>query len=170
MNGRPLANEAPPYYFTYINQACDDDANIMLENQLRELTKLFSGISEETSLHRYGAGKWSVRQVLSHIADSERTFLFRAFWFARGFETSLPSYDQNVAAAHANADLTKWAAHLEEFQRIRLSTVAFFRNLPPDAWARSGIASDSRFTVRALAFIIVGHATHHAAILRQRYL
>jgi hypothetical protein len=96
--------------------------------------------------------------------------LFRAFWFARGFESPLPSYDQNVASAAAQADGFSWASHVEEFRHVRLATLSFFRSLPEEAWTRSGIASDNRFTVRALAYLIAGHVDHHVAILRERYL
>jgi hypothetical protein len=82
----------------------------------------------------------------------------------------LPGYDQNIAAAGAHADEVSWAAHVEEFRRVRLATISLFRNMPAEAWKRSGIASDNRFTVRALAFIIAGHVTHHVNVLRERYL
>lgn len=170
MIGRPRETEVAPYYFTYINQVAGDDPAGVIESQLDESLTLFAGISEETSLHRYSPDKWSIRQLLNHISDSERAFAFRALWFARGFETPLPGYDQNVAASGAGADNVSWAAHVEEFRGVRLSTISLFRNMPPEAWTRSGIASDNPFTVRALAYIIAGHVAHHVAILRERYL
>ncbi len=130
----------------------------------------FAGISEETSLYRYAPEKWSIRQVLNHVTDTERALAFRALWFARGFDAPLPSYDQNIAASGAEADRIFWADHIEEFRRVRLSTLSLFRNMPPEAWMRSGIASDNPFTVRSVAYIVAGHLTHHAAILRGRYL
>jgi len=151
---RPQTAEAAPYYFNYIDQVTGDDPLGALENQLEEA--LFSAISEEKSLHRYAPDKWSIRQVLNHVTDTERAFTFRALWFARGLESPLPSYDQNVAASGAEADRVSWAAHVEEFQRVRLSTISLFRNMPSSASARNGIASDNRFTVRALAYIIPG--------------
>jgi DinB superfamily len=170
MTGRPRDDEAAPYYFTYINQAPGDDATALIQSQLDEMLSLLSGISEETSLHRYAPGKWSIREVLNHVTDTERAFAFRTLWFARGFETPLPGYDQNIAAAGAGAEKVYWAAHVEEFRYVRLSTISLFNNLPAEAWTRTGIASDKRFSVRAMAFIIAGHVAHHAAILRQRYL
>jgi DinB superfamily len=170
MIGRPEASEAAPYYFTYINQVSGDDPVRVIERQLGESVALFSSISEEKSLHRYAPGKWSIRQVLNHLNDTERAFAFRALWFARGFDTPLPSYDQEIAAAGANADAIVWAAHVEEFRGVRLASISLFRNLPPEAWSRSGIASEKRFTVRALAFIVAGHMTHHVNILRTRSL
>jgi hypothetical protein len=170
MIGRPQEGEAAPYYFNYINQARGDDAPRIIEAQLEDALTLFSKISEETSLHRYAPEKWSIRQVLNHVSDTERAFAFRALWFARGFTTPLPSYDQNVAASGAAADKIPWAAHVEEFRRVRLSTISLLHNLPADAWMRSGVASDNPFTVRAVAYIIAGHLAHHIAILRERYL
>jgi hypothetical protein len=111
-----------------------------------------------------------VRQVVSHINDAERLFAFRAFWFARGFTSALPSFDQTIAARHADADERSLSSHVEEFQSVRTSTLAFFRHLSPDAWVRGGVASESLFTVRALAYIAAGHVIHHAAILKERYL
>jgi hypothetical protein len=170
MIGRPQPSEAAPYYFTYIDQVFGDNAVTTIEHQRDDSLQLFSAISEEKSLYRYAPEKWSIRQTLNHISDTERSFAFRALWFARGFESPLPSYDQNIAAAGAEADSVSWAAHIEEFQRVRLSTISLFHNMPPTAWARTGIASDNRFTVRAMAFIIAGHVTHHIKILRERYL
>jgi uncharacterized damage-inducible protein DinB len=170
MLGRPANDEAAPYYFTYINQVSGDDALPVLETQLEESAALFSTISEAKSLHRYAPGKWSIRQVLNHITDTERSFAFRTLWFARGFDTPLPSYDQEIAAAGAQADHVAWSAHVEEFRQVRLATISLFRNLPPEAWGRTGMASGNRFTVRALAYITAGHLTHHVTILRERYL
>lgn len=170
MLGRPHPKEAAPYYFTYINQVYGDDGMRVMESQLEESPAFFSIISEEKSLYRYAPEKWSIRQVLSHITDTERAFAFRALWFARGFETPLPSFDQDIAAAGAEADKISWAAHIEDFRRVRAASISLFRNLPEEAWARSGIASDNRFSVRALAWIIAGHLTHHVVVLRQRYL
>ena len=170
MIARPQDTEVAPYYFTYINQVTGDDPIAAIENQLAESQALFSKISEEKSLHRYAPDKWSIRQVLNHVTDTERAFAFRALWFARGFDTPLPSYDQNIAAAGADADRISWAAHVEEFQNVRLSTISLFRNMPPQAWPRRGIASGNPFTVRALAYIIPGHVAHHITLLRERYL
>jgi hypothetical protein len=170
MIGRPQAGEAAPYYFPYIAQVPGDDVVALIESQLEESLALFSGISEATSLHRYTPDKWSIRQLLNHVTDTERAFAFRALWFSRGFTTPLPGYDQNIAASGASADNVPWSAHVEEFRAVRQSTISLFRNMPAEGWSRSGIASDNHVTVRALAFIIAGHLAHHAKILRERYL
>jgi DinB superfamily len=170
MIGRPEPDEAAPYYFTYINQVPGDEPVAVIERQLKESLTLFATISEEKSLHRYAPGKWSIRQLLNHLTDTERAFAFRALWFARGFDSPLPDYDQNIAAAGAEADRVPWAAHVEEFGPVRLSTISLFANMPVAAWQRTGVASGNRFTVRALAFITAGHVEHHLKILRERYL
>jgi hypothetical protein len=169
MTSRPRPDEAAPYYFTYIDQAPGEDPAALIESQLDECLALFAGISEERSAYRYAPGKWSIRQLLNHVTDTERAFAFRVLWFARGFDAPLPGYDQDIAATGAEADRVSWADHVDEFRAVRLSTISLFRNLPPEAWDRSGIASEKRFTVRALAYIIPGHVAHHVRILRERY-
>jgi len=170
MGTRPDASEAAEYYFTYINQVGDGDIRAILEQQSSEAETMLRGIGEETSLHRYAPDKWSMRQVLSHVNDTERAFVFRALWFARGFDSPLPSFDQNVAIAAAGADDRSWNSHVEEFRAIRSGTLAFFQSLPASAWARRGVASGYSFSVRALAYITAGHVNHHLRILRERYL
>lgn len=104
MRGRPEPNEAASYYFKYIDQVQSDDVGGVLEAQLDETVAFLLGLSEEKSLHRYAPDKWSIRQVLNHVTDTERVFLFRAFWFARGFDSPLPSFDEKVSAATSRAD------------------------------------------------------------------
>ena len=141
----------------------------VLVGQLEELTALWSSVSEERSRYRYAADKWSIRQLLSHITDSERVFQYRALWFARGYTAPLPSFDEKVAANTAGANDIAWSRHVAEFRAVRASSLALFQNLPHEASMRSGTASDNLVTVRALAYIIAGHAAHHVAILHERY-
>jgi uncharacterized damage-inducible protein DinB len=170
MLGRPQPNEAAAYYSLYIDRVPSDDVVDVLATQLEETVDFLSEISEDQSLHRYAPDKWSMRELLGHVNDTERVFMFRALWFARGFQDPLPSFDQEIGFKAAESDKVSWASHVDEFRAIRSATLAFFRNLPEDAWLRSGIASDSSVTVRALAYIVAGHVAHHLAILRERYL
>jgi len=170
MIGRPETSEAGQYYFTYINQVNADDPLRVIENQLNEALSFFGGISEEKSLYRYATDKWSIRQMWGHVNDTERVFLMRALWFARKFDTALPSFDQDIAVAAAGSDGIPWARHVEEFREIRLASISFFRNLSEEAWSRKGVASGNPFTVRACAYIVAGHVAHHAAVLREKYL
>jgi P2-related tail formation protein len=168
---RPDRTEAAEYYFTYIDRVTDNtDICRVLEAQLPETLELLQGISEERSLHRYAPGKWSIREVVSHLTDTERMFAFRALWFARGFDSPLPSFDQDIAVSTAGADERSLRSHVDEFRAVRLATLGLFQNIPADAWTRRGFASGKPFTVRALAYIVAGHVTHHATILREQYL
>ena len=169
-NRIPDHSEAAEYYWKYLDRIQDTDICAALERQGRDTTQLLRGISEEQSRHRYAPGKWSIRESLGHVIDTERVFVFRAFWFARGLGAELPSFDQEVAVPTAGADARTLASLIGEFEAVRTATLALFRSLPEDAWTKSGVASGSRITVRALAYITAGHADYHNAILRERYL
>jgi len=169
MIGRPGANEAAPYYFGYINRVTGDDILSTLQSQLDETLRVLRTISEEKSLYRYAPEKWSIRQMWGHVNDTERVFLMRALWFARHFETALPSFDQDIAVMAAKSDDIPWNRHVEEFREIRLATISFFRNLPEEAWMRTGVASGNPFSVRSCAYIVAGHVAHHAAVLSEKY-
>jgi hypothetical protein len=170
MNATPDRTEAAEYYFTYIDKVPGGNICDILDAQSGETLALLGGISEEQSLHRYAPDKWSIRQVVSHINDTERLFAFRALWFARGFDTPLPSFDQTVAIAGADADARPLRSHADEFRAVRAATLVLFRTLPAEAWMKRGVASGNPFTVRALAYISAGHVAHHNAILREKYL
>jgi uncharacterized damage-inducible protein DinB len=167
---RPQPNEAASYYYTYIDLITSDEIVPAIESQMEETVQFLQGISEEKSLHSYEPGKWTIREVLNHMNDGERVFLYRAFWFARGYQDALPSFDQDEAVVTAQANNTSWADLVEEFRNVRLSTISFFKTLPDEAWSRTGVASDNPFTVRSLAYIIAGHVVHHRNVLTERYL
>jgi len=163
--------EAAEYYFTYIDKVPrGEDIRRIIDAQLDEAVQLLSGISEEKSLYRYAPDKWTIREVVGHLSDTERLFVFRALWFARGYDSPLPSFDQDTAIVGARSNERPMRDLVEEFRAVRGATQHFFRNLPDDAWAKRGIASEKSFTVRALAYIVAGHVTHHLALLRERYL
>lgn len=169
MIARPSSTEAKPYFFRYIDLV-PEDVQSVLTKQLQQLPELFGRISDERSLFRYAPGKWSIREVLNHLNDTERVFSYRALWFARGFESPLPSFDQDTGVAGAEADAIPWSDHVEEFRRVRLTTLSLLHHLPPGADRRSGIASGHEMSVRALAYMIAGHAIHHVNILNDKYL
>lgn len=167
---RPNTTEAADYYFKYIDLITSDDIVPAMESQMDDMLQFLSGISEEQSLHAYAQGKWTIREVLNHVNDGERAFTGRAFWFARGFTDALPSFDQDVAVQFAHANNTSWADLVDEFKYVRLATISFFKSMPAEAWDRTGVASDNPVSVRALAYIIAGHVTHHRNVLREKYL
>jgi hypothetical protein len=167
---RPERAEASEYYFRYIDQVPDADIIGVLTAQREQVLHLLRGLPEGKAGHRYASGKWSLRQVIGHVNDTERLFCARAFWFARGFDTPLPSFDQNVAIEAARFDERSWGSLLDEFAAVRDASLTFFAGLPDEAWDRRGIASDNPFTVRALAYLTAGHVTHHLDIIRTQYL
>lgn len=166
----PGRTEAAEYYFTYIDQVPEGDICEILRAQQHETIALLQTVKDDQSLYRYAPDKWSIRELVGHVNDCERLFISRAFWFARGFDTPLPSFDQDVAVAGAKADEQPWSRQIEDFRAVREATLTFFDTLPAEAWGRRGIASGNPFTVRAIAYIAAGHVTHHNAILRTRYL
>lgn len=170
MLARPDRTEAAEYYFTYIDKVPPGDVRRLLAAQTDEVLALLRGITDDRSLYRYAPGKWSIRELVSHVNDAERVFSFRAFWFARGLESPLASFDQDAVIRLAGADERSWGSHLDEFAAVRAATVACFDGLPDEAWDRRGIASDNPVTVRALAYICAGHVAHHLEVLRRRYL
>ena len=167
---RPQPTEAAEYYSRYIDLVTNDDIVPVFEKQMGEMLQFLGGISEEQSLHSYAPGKWTIREVLNHVNDCERVFTGRAFWFARGFTDALPGFEQDIAVQAAQANNTSWADLVEEFKIVRLGTISFFKSMPEEAWDRTGVASDNAVSVRALAFIIAGHLTHHTGVLREKYL
>lgn len=167
---RPLHAEAAEYYFKYIDLVPEGPLDALLDEQLREALALLQPVTEERSRRRYQEDKWSLKQVLAHLCDAERVFAFRAFWFARGFTSELPSFDEGQSSAGAQADARSWAEHLDEFKSVRSATLTLVRGLPEGAWERQGTASAKAFSVRALAYIVAGHTTHHLALVRERYL
>ena len=173
-SGVPLAppdrTEVVEYFFTYINKVKAGDIRRVLREQVDDVVPVLRGISEERSLHRYAPGKWSIRQVLSHVSDAERVFAYRALWFARGFTSPLPSFDQDIAIPTAAADSRSWSSHIDEFVAVRAASVDLFQHLPAGAWLRRGVASGNPVTVNALAYIVAGHLAHHLQIVRERYL
>jgi uncharacterized damage-inducible protein DinB len=167
---RPQTTEAASYYFQYIDLVTSDEIVPAMKDQDGQTVRFLEGISEEQSLKSYAPGKWTIREILNHVNDGERLFLSRAFWFARGFQDPMPSFEQDIAVQFAKANRMSWASLVEEFKTVRAATLSFFENLPGEAWSQSGVASDNPVTVRAIAYIIAGHVTHHLNVLNEKYL
>ena len=164
---KPAPHEAIPYYSTYIDKVPSGDIRATLETQLEETRAFLNAIGEEKSRHRYAPGKWSLREVLSHINDTERLFVFRAFWFARRFDSPLPDFDQEIALAASSAHEVSWARHVAEFGAVRAATTHFFRNLPDAAGVSGAIGwSGNPFTVGgSWERDVAGHVAHHVGSL-----
>lgn len=167
---RPQPGEFAPFYAAYVQRVPAGDIVATLERQLPGTLAPLRGLSEEQSLFAYGPGKWTIREVVGHLSDSERVFAGRALRFARGDDTPLPGFDEQVYTPAGRFNERTLASLLEELQLIRAATVALLRGLPADVWGRGGLANNAHVTVRALAFVTAGHELHHRAILVDRYL
>ena len=167
--GRPEPNEYAPYYAGYIALVPGDDAVAALEAQRLHMMQMLSARSEREGNFRYGADKWSVKEVLGHMADAERVFTYRAMRIGRGDQTPLPGFEQDDYVKNGGFGDRKLADLAEEFAAIRGASIALFRSLNDAAWMRRGTASGKEVSVRALAFMTAGHELHHQRILDERY-
>lgn len=170
MNLRPKQNEYAEFYADYVTLVEEADVITALRNQTEDLRKLLAGISAEKEHYRYADGKWSIREMLGHIVDGERVFSYRALRISRGDATPLAGFEENFYVANGNFGSVELARTLEEFALLRQSNVLLFKNLTEAMWQKTGTASDTVVSVRALAYIMVGHVRHHENILRERYL
>jgi DinB superfamily len=165
---RPEPTEFDPYYAKYINLVPETELVAALESQLADMLGVVRAVPEAEANVRHAPYTWSIKEVVGHLADTERVMGYRALRFARGDTTPLPGFDENAYAIVAEFDRLRLSDLVAEFEAVRRSHIWLFRNLPADAWTRAGEANGKRITVRALAFILVGHGRHHTAIVRKR--
>jgi hypothetical protein len=171
---KPLAPPAPdeydPYYAGYINRiARGEDVLTVLEDQLRSTSALLQRVDESRGSFRYAPGKWSIKEVIGHLTDTERIMSDRALRIARGDTTLLPGFDEDAYVPAMEADARAVEDLVSEWSAVRRATLALFRGLPAAAWARRGVANGSTVSVHALAYIVAGHERHHLETLRNRY-
>jgi hypothetical protein len=170
VNSRPLTSEFAAYCAKYIALVPDGDFLANLESETSVLLALLDSISEKKSLFRYAPGKWSIREMILHVADVERIQSYRVLRFARRDTAALPGFDPASYIAPSHAENRAWKSIVDEFAAVRAATLELFRNLPDDVWTLGGVADGHQFTVRAIAYTIAGHAIHHRKILSERYL
>lgn len=167
---RPQKGEYADYYEKYIALVPSGDFLEILQEQKKSTIQLLSSLSDQQADFRYAPGKWSIKEVLGHISDFERIFVYRLLRIARGDQTPLASFEQEGYIQTGNFSARKLADLLEEFSAVRDATIALIRSLDGAAWLRRGIASQKEITATALAFIIAGHERHHRMIIEERYL
>jgi hypothetical protein len=168
--GTPGADEYAPYFGRYLSLIPPGiDIRDLLALQRDELLDRFRTVPEAKGSHRYAPGKWSVRQLLVHLGDTERIMAYRALRIARGDTTPLAGFDEDEYALASGADAVPLAELVAGLADVRQATLVLFRHLPPAAWTRRGTANDGPFSVRALAWVIAGHERHHLSVLRERY-
>lgn len=167
---RPDSSEYASFYAGYVATVPDGDLLRTLEEQDEQTMALLSAVPESRGGFAYAPGKWTLKEVVGHMADAERVFSYRALRIARGDTMALHGFDEKAWVPAAGANARTLADLLGELRVVRASTLALLRHLPPDAVGRLGTASDKPVSVRALAWIIAGHERHHVGIIRERYL
>ena len=168
--GRPGPDEYAPFYAGYVNAVPDGELLVLLRDQLAETEALLREFKGARADHRYGPDKWTVKEVVGHMADAERIFAYRALRFARGDRTPLPGFDENDFVRGSNFNARPLPEIAGELRSVRMATITLFAGLSEEALARRGPANGVEVSVRALAWITAGHERHHARIIRERYL
>ena len=166
---RPVAGEHIPYYGRYIALVPAGNLAGLLAAQHAVTQRLLAPLSDARALHRYAPGKWSIKEVVGHLADAERVFAYRVLRFARADVTPLPGFDENTYVPVADFDRRPLADLAAEYAAVRSATHALIAGLEEAAWVRQGTANGDTVSVRALGCITAGHELHHVAILRERY-
>lgn len=168
---RPTPHEYAPFYARYIERV-PEGSNLpaLLEAQAAELDALLGGLDETKALHRYAPGKWSIKEVVGHLADAERIMAYRLLRIARGDATPLAGFDEDAYVAVAAFDRRTLADIRAEFQTVRRTTLALIHSLDAEAFARRGTSNQNPVSAAAIAHILFGHTAHHMAVLRERYL
>ena len=167
---RPEKTEYAPYYEIYVSLVDETDVVATLQSQLDEMQNILAEISEEKAAHAYAEGKWTIKELIGHLNDGEKIFAYRALRIARADKTPMEGFEQDGYIENANFNECRFKDLVEEFTLLRRANILFFKNLTEEAWTRTGTASGSAVSVRALAYIIIGHVRHHTNILRSRYL
>ena len=167
---KPIPGTFPGYFNSYIDKVSEEDLSKAFEKNKKEIIPFLKTIPENTGDFAYTAGKWSIKQLILHISDSERVFSYRALRFARGDSQQPLSFDENLYAENSNANKRTLASVIEEYEAVNLSTIHLFQSFSDNGLLATGNTSAGKLTVNALGFVICGHAIHHSEILKSRYL
>lgn len=169
MHTRPEVGEFNPYYSSYVNLVQDGEIVEILNEQIKETFLLLKDITDQQAHFRYASNKWSLKEVIGHIADTERIMSYRLLCIARGETVSLPGYDDMEYVQNASFNRQSIQDLLDNFTAVRHSTLHLVKSMEQDAWIRRGSANGSEVTVRAIVSIIAGHELHHLQIIKERY-
>jgi hypothetical protein len=166
---RPQPDEYAPYYDRYISLVQGEDILTALDQQRRDTMTLLCGRDEEDGDFRYAPEKWSAKEVLGHMCDTERVFAYRALRISRADATPLAGYEQDDYVRNGPFAHRQLSDLVEDFIAVRRATLSLLRNLDEEAWMRRGIANKNEVSVRGIAYIIAGHELHHRGILEEKY-
>jgi len=167
---RPEPSEYAPYYEGYVRAVPRGDILDLLESGIGKTMALLGDLSEDKALFRYATGKWSIKEIAGHLCDTERVYAYRALRFARNDPTALPGFEQDDYVARGMFDARPLGGILGEFRAVRAASIALFRGMAPEMFARRGHANGLEFTVRAIPYILAGHELHHVGVIETNYL
>jgi hypothetical protein len=167
---RPLVTDFPPYYGRYISQVDADSLSMAAGKYAAPLYSFYAGLPEEKANHSYAAGKWTLKELLQHVVDTERIMSYRLLRIARRDTTPLPSFDENSFAEHSLANARSFASLKEELGAVRKATDHLIYSLNEDQLSQQGIASNLPVTANAVGYIIFGHMLHHKNVVEEKYL
>jgi hypothetical protein len=167
---RPDFNTLPEFHKRYVEHVKDYDLLEAMKISSKETLALVRSIPEEKGEHRYATGKWSIKELLCHMMDTERILAYRALRFARNDKTNLAGFEENDYAPEANAENRNIKQIAGEMERLRITTIDLFVNFTPEMLKRKGLANNLELSVLNLGYIISGHESHHRTILKERYL
>lgn len=166
----PKTDEASAYFFTYVKQVEGDDAMQAFQQQYFSSLNFYKDIPQEKWDYRYAEGKWTIKEILQHVIDSERVFAYRALRIARGDDKPLAGFDQDPYVTTSGASERSALSLIDEYKTVRLATYSLFENIPSEHLGNLGIADGASVSCRALAWIIIGHEIHHIKVIRDLYL
>ncbi|MCK9426174.1 MAG: DinB family protein [Ignavibacteriaceae bacterium] len=167
---KPEVNEYAPYYQRYIDLITTDDIYSFFKQQTEEIVTLFTTLSEDQASFRYAEGKWSMKEVIAHIVDSERIFGYRALAISRGEKNPLPGFAENEYVTNGKYQNRSLQSLLNEYTHLSSANLELFKSLDEEMLSQKGTASGKEVTARAILFVTIGHEKHHVDIIKTRYL
>jgi len=167
---RPALSRVPSFYHNYIDLVDGDDLNALFRRHVSEMQGFFEAIPDGKWDYRYAEGKWNIRELVQHIVDAERIFGYRALRFARKDQTPLAGFDENTFAAASNAGVRTKSDLMEELNAVTTATALLFKSFNGGMLDCEGVANGKSISVRAIGFVVIGHAAHHRNVISERYL
>jgi DinB superfamily len=167
---KPNTADYPEYFGQYISKVPEEDLATAFNNQAQTFPSLLHSINEEKSNHAYAEDKWTIKELLQHLIDTERIFNYRALAIARKETVSLPSFDENLYATNSNANGRSWSSLVNEFLNLRASTQDLYNSFNEQMLSQKGLANNKLISVLSLGFTTIGHIYHHKNVLEERYL